>query len=307
MATVLLSSGCEYRELVSSLDARQAVEIEVLLGRSGITAEREKTTAGRSATFSIRVSDGDYEKAVALMHDFGLPREQRADFAELTSGSRFMPAPPQLNELRRERVHAMEIEELLQTLPNVVDATAVVRLAAESAEPDARLTTLPSATVVIRYTPKGGQAPFDSEEAGDIVSRSVPGLQRENVVVKMVRVDLPGQQNLVGIDPEAPDAFLNLRTFAPFSFSIPTTQESEARKQLALLILAVLGGGALFGYVLGTLRRRGQHRRSTGPQTFPDENNFFIESSREPPRDGARRTLIQGKPSSGASSSTTQE
>ena len=127
LAALLAVIGCDDRELVGSLDVRQAVEVEVTLSEAGIAARREKIGGGRSQQFQIFVSDAAYDDAIRVLHQYQLPRDKDADIEKLTAGSGFLPAPPELAMLRRERVQAAEIERMLHLFPGVVDARAIVR------------------------------------------------------------------------------------------------------------------------------------------------------------------------------------
>lgn len=121
-----LSACSEQELLVSDVDERSSVEIMVVLQESGIDAERIQLSSGRESRFKIQVSQAEYLQALNILHQYGLPRSDQDNLANITKPQGFSPNPPEIAALRLDHAIALEIERMLSSFPGVIDRKSVV-------------------------------------------------------------------------------------------------------------------------------------------------------------------------------------
>ena len=200
VCAALLVCGCQAaKELPGRMDRRQAIEAVVTLGHAHISAELERTSAGKEEQYTVQVPSRDYLRALELMNQAGLPRPAERDIELLTRPQGFAPASPELADLRLDLTLEWRLERLLNALPGVVDARVLLRAHLNGAEPKRReVDGRPSASVMLRYISSTGNLPFALNEVKEVVSHAVPGIQPEDVMINTSRVVLDPDAMLAG-------------------------------------------------------------------------------------------------------------
>lgn len=267
-----LAVGCIQEELIDSLSQRESIEVLAVLQRSGISAEREKTS--RSAGYSVLVSAGDKQRATEVLHRYGFPREPEESVEELTRQHGFVPNPAQLNQVRLDRALAAEIERLLVALGGIIDARVVVRSNLAESDGDGQPGQA-KASVVVRYMSSAGKQPFSDEQLRQMVANAVPGMSADAVTVSVSRVLAPDDGGLLSGDRVNP-----LETLEPFKFQVPNSQREQAQRQVALVVVIIAVAGIFLGLAFGWIagKRRGEQsvRRIAGSE---QDESFFIEAA----------------------------
>ena len=177
LAAVLLSA-CSARKVQTVKVEAEANQIIDVLGENGIRAKKTEVGEGDRKTFEILVNGDDESVAAAiqLMEDHCLGRP---DPPEPEGGA--VITSMEVERAREQRRIKMNIESQLRKLPGVtcVDVNFV-----PPQDRSLAINPYPStASVLINYkTPAFGQS---KEDIANLVARSVPALQPENVSVML--------------------------------------------------------------------------------------------------------------------------
>lgn len=288
---VLLSlSGCaEREELLSDLDTHQSIDVVVALERSGIHAQRERVAKGREERYVVYVSQGDYARALQVLHEYRLPGDPATSIDQVTAPQGFVPNARELTNVRLDHAIALSVERLLSALPGVVEVRAVVRSYHSSAADDRRLTvSAPTASVVIRYLSPSGVLPFSLDDAKEMVRKAVPGLSPDSLSVTTTRVILSGELIPEGVpDPNATG--VPLSSLLPFLFRVaPGEQQRALRQILGVVLISTVSGGVL-GLWLGLRSRRRRARSNRGAKS----RSFFLEATYRGDEDRSNAPAVQ--------------
>jgi len=259
LLTVFLfaSSSCGWEDVVQGVSQKQSVEIMVALERAQIEVRRDQD--GRSDEYRILVAESDRGRALEVLHEFGLPREQERGLEELTRQRGFVPNSQAMNQLRLDLALARQVEELMLALPGVVDVGVVVRSHLGS----------PKASVVIRYVSHSGRVPFSREEIVDLVVNSVPDIAQKDIQLTLNRVYLPAA---TATDQEG--TVVPLSRLSPFMFQVPERERSVARKQIGVVLFAAVCCALFVGLFTGVKL----HRKPRKNPPSDGDQNFFLEN-----------------------------
>lgn len=272
---VFSAGGCSDKELVDGLSSKDAVEVLVVLNRAGIEAEKIASGSGRNASYSIFVSEKNVSKANEILLEYELLGTDSNELEQLIKPEGFIPESLQMSELRRDLMLGAQVERLLNALPGVIGVRAVVRSSEKDSDLAETANMVSRATVVIRYLSSSGK-PFQSvDEIRQMISQTVPGLAPDNVVVKLSRVVLPDASSNAGMAISGDGQVVNLSSFAPFKFQVPTSERSAARQQLAIAVMFFCLCGCTVGYFFG---RRGSRAKSAGKRGSASGSSFFLEA-----------------------------
>jgi type III secretory pathway lipoprotein EscJ len=181
----LLVSGCSSSPVADDVSQREANEIVSALDKHRIAAWLVKGR-GSKGRYSVVVSSGDFAGAAGVLSSLGLPAEKKPSFQELTGGGGIIPPSREVEALRLDRATAQELEDLFKSRSDIASVNVIVRSHARSRDEK------PTATVVARRSTK---AVPDLSELREIVRRSVPGIQIEDVFISVSEPlpdELPG-------------------------------------------------------------------------------------------------------------------
>jgi type III secretion protein J len=169
-------AACGKVDLYSKLTETQANEMVAVLQSAGISAAKKDN--GETG-WSIAASNGDFSKAVEVLHAQGYPREEFASLGTVFKKEGFVSSP---TEERARLIYGLS-QELAHTISEIDGVTqARVHLAIP---PDQRLGEAPqpsSASVFIKYRP-GVDIDSQLGKVKSLVVNSIEGLKVENVSV----------------------------------------------------------------------------------------------------------------------------
>lgn len=194
LVTAFLLAGCAARKVQTVKVEAEANQIIDVLGENGIRARKNEVGEGDRKSYEILVDGGDAEvsAAIQLMEDHCLGRPdppQPEGGAVITS--------LEVERAREQRRMKINIESQLRKLPGVtcVDVNFV-----PPQDRSLAINPYPStASVLINY--KTPNFPVSKEEVANLVARSVPALQPENVSVVITAKPLrPLPQNRTAYD-----------------------------------------------------------------------------------------------------------
>ena len=248
---LIMLCACEQQELASNIDAKQSVEMLVVLSRAGIRAEREKLY-GNTQSYKVIVSPDDYMKSLEVIHEYGLPRNTDAVIDVLTKQQALAPQSPALMSLRSDMAQAMQLENLLLALPGVVDAKVVIRSGTGINVFSNEESTPTRATVLIRYALKSDEQSFSFDEAKRIILQAVSGLEEANLNITFAKVN----DSIGLISSSLNSSEMRLISIPPFRFKVPIEQARLAKRQLlgAAIMIVILGG--ILGVILNSASRK---------------------------------------------------
>jgi type III secretion system YscJ/HrcJ family lipoprotein len=291
LVSQFLLSGCGSEiELHSKLDAEQSVEVLVALNRAGIQASRARTSSGRNESYSVSVPSANYQSALEVLHEYGLPGKQRDSVNEMLSPQGLFPSSPELSGLRVDHVLALEIERLLEGMPGIASAKVIVR--SRSLQGQRRIfgnTENSSVSLLIRYSAVGkSQLPFSVEEVKKIVMKAVPNLVEDNISISASKINVGSLFS--------DDALTNgqLRKVSPFAFRVPQQDYMRAKYQLVGILLLICFAGILLGSVVGAILMRRSIVRRINSAAF-NEGSLFLEASVESNSGNQEKLLPEGR------------
>ncbi len=160
----LFCTGCSQVEVVSSVDAKQSVELLVLFDRAGIFAERKAISSSGKERYRIMVDSHNYSRALHVMHELQLPRAAENEIEKLTKQKGFMPQAQALVAIKYDIIQALKVERQIEALPGVLDARVAIHTPVVKGNIiDDHISRKPRASVVIRHIPGTVELPFSAE------------------------------------------------------------------------------------------------------------------------------------------------
>ena len=177
----LALAGCGDEAILRRLDERQANQVLVALGDSGVAARKEPD--GREeGSFAVTVRGSQANEALGLLASRDLPRPRAPGFSELFGSPGLVPTP--LEEQARF-LHAVsgELSRTLEGLDGVLAARVHLALPApDPLRPEARRS--PRASVLLRCRP-GARARLEAQAEGlrRMVAGAADGLEPMSVAL----------------------------------------------------------------------------------------------------------------------------
>ncbi len=173
----ILLAACGRAELYGKLTEPQANEMIAVLQSAGISAS--KTDAGE-AGWTLTTNQGDFAKAVEVLHAQGYPREEFASLGTVFKKEGFVSSP---TEERARLVFGLsqELSHTISEIDGVVQAR--VHLALPESQPLQDAAQPSSASVFIKYRP-GANIEAQVGKVKALIVNSVEGLKYENVTVE---------------------------------------------------------------------------------------------------------------------------
>ena len=273
---VLFLAGCGEKELLTSVDSRQSVQVLVALHDAGIQAERERSAA-RNESYTITVSERDYTRALKVLTEYQLPNDPRPTVEELTRAHGFAPTSAELSLLRLDRALGAQVEELVSRLPGVVDVVVVVRSHLRLKGRTTELDEAPSASLTIKYSSVAERPAFTEEEVTNLVAQSVPGLKKEHIQIRTTKAHVLGSSFVKSSPQRNATSGENLEPLAPFLFSVERSEKRFAQMFIVIIAMICSVCGIVIGYVVGGSSKRISEENRTIAEV---EMQAFERSSR---------------------------
>lgn len=244
-----LLSACNDVPVAEDLSQSQATEIVAVLTESGIGASAEREQAGKGK-YRVAVPSSRYAESVVLLHQRGLPEEPRIGFDELVAPRGLLPNSRELEALRLDRALAADIEEALGNDPDVLAARVIVRSRSHNSP---AVTEIPAATVSLRLR-SGSSRTEDGVK--EIVSRAIPGISRENILVTLYHSDRDGGFfTAEGVQSENGSRLVRVPlTKFLWGWRVPEDEYNSLALAIAVIMAAVFSFGAAVGLGLAWIR-----------------------------------------------------
>jgi type III secretory pathway lipoprotein EscJ len=224
---LFLFVGCQEKELVVGLSARERVSAISVLNSAGILTDEERQSSGSGKeSYTLKVSDSDYPTAIKIIEQLGFPRDQTSSSSELLGKDSLIPPTPELIALRLDFALSQKIRELIEQLPGVVSANVLYR----------KENLAQRASVVVQY-----QSSIESPEEAikNIVKQALPSEFPLNLEVHSVPLTLGSAQGA-------------LVAFAkPFSFKISSQEKDRATSQVFFVLVLSSLAAAVVGFFAG--------------------------------------------------------
>ncbi len=239
VSSVLFLTACNV-QLYDNLDQRQANDIISVLFRQGIPAER---VVGKDGKYAVKVDEGRFSEAIAILNDHGLPKQNFASLGEVFKNDGIVASPVQE---RAQMIYALS-QELSRTISDIDGVlTARVHLVLPENDPLRQQLIPSSASVFIRHL---ASAPLNSQipQVKMLVANGIAGLSYDKVSVVLVPVD----------PPPAPAAGKSDQEMSTF-LGMWIHRDSVARAAwifYSLLVLLVAACGGL-AFLLAAQRKR---------------------------------------------------
>jgi type III secretion protein J len=177
----LFLAGCQ-ADLYTKLSETEANEIMALLSRKGISASR---ATAKDGTSTVRVEEGSFADAVALLNNAGLPHPKFATMGDVFADTKLVSSPV---EERARFIYALS-QELSRTLSEI-DGVIIARvhLVLPKNDPLREDAKPSSASVFIKHDHNAAVASL-LPQIKTFVTNSIEGLTYEKVSVVFVQGD----------------------------------------------------------------------------------------------------------------------
>jgi len=180
----LLLAGCSRADLYSKLSEGQANDMIAVLQSAGISANKQDNG---EAGWSVSTGQGDFARAIAVLHAQGYPREDFASLGTVFKKEGFVSSPTE----ERARLNYGMSQELAHTLSDIDGVVqARVHLALPQNEPLSDQKQPASASVFIKYRP-GTNIDAQIGKIKALIVNSVEGLSYDNVSVETFAAEPP--------------------------------------------------------------------------------------------------------------------
>ena len=178
LATCGLLAACSGTDLYSQLSEKQANELIAALQSAGMSAEKRSKD---STTWTVRVAQADFSRAVETLRAEGLPRDTFESLGRVFRKEGFVSSPL---EERARLIYGLtqELSNTLSSIDGVV--VARVHLAVPERDPLADRPRPASASVMVKHRP-GVDMSRNIGQIKALVVNSVEGLTYENVTVTL--------------------------------------------------------------------------------------------------------------------------
>lgn len=246
---LLVFTGCQERELVVGLSARERVSAISVLNSAGIlTDEQRQSSAGGKEFYTLKVSNSDYPTAIKIIEQLGFPRDQASSANELLGKDSLIPPTPEMIALRLDFALSQKIRELIEQLPGVVSSSVLYR----------RENSTQRASVVVQY-----QNSVESPESSvrSVVTQALPADVPLSLEVHLVPLSLGSSQGAL------------VAFSKPFSFKISSQERDRATSQvffvivlssLAAVVVGFFGGLTYSAFMWRKMEKAKVARRRTG-------------------------------------------
>lgn len=240
----LVLAACGRAVLYSELDEQQANELMAALLGAGISAEKSQSASQAGSGWQVRVSEGDFPRAMQVLAARRLPRARYVSMCETFKKEGF--ASSAIEERARYQCSLeRELAHTLSGIPGVAEAR--VHVALPERDPLGNETADSSAAVTI-YEEPGANVRDRETDIKVMVKDSIEGLDDPNkVTVKFYTLGAPQAVR------EVPDNRVSLAGFSPVAVAI-------AAGALALLALAF----AIFGRMRSRAARAAAQQAASG-------------------------------------------
>lgn len=176
----ILLQACSV-ELYTGLDQRQANEMVAVLTRQGIPAKRQPSKDG---TMTVFVQETSFAKAVAILEESGLPKQEFATLGEVFKRDGLVSSPI---EERAAMIYGLS-QELSRTISDIDGVlSARVHLVLPENDPLRQRLVPSSASVFIRHREASVMADL-IPQVKMLVANGISGLTYDNVSVVLVPV-----------------------------------------------------------------------------------------------------------------------
>lgn len=188
---LLLLSGCNGQEtVIEDLSQKDALLAIMLLQEQKIPSYKEAHANKRSTTYTIKVKKSQATRALRILMENHIPKNERPGLKEVFSSTSSGLIPSKSDEIARLALAMQgEAEALLRVIPGIVDVRVVYSL--EIPNDFRGQGQKKSASVVLVYQPQAGgvDAILDEEEIQNLVASSFGNLLPSDV--KVVQKLLP--------------------------------------------------------------------------------------------------------------------
>lgn len=177
-------AGCSGQELYRDIDESEANEMVAVLMRAGIESSK---APGEKGTFTVEVPQNEFARAVDVLRQNGLPRDQYESLGTVFKKEGFTSS----SLAERARLVfgiSQELSSTISQFDGVVEAR--VHLALPEADPLTGAANPPSASVFVKYR-EGFDLPAQTAAIKALVTNSVEGLDYDKVSIAMTEAKTP--------------------------------------------------------------------------------------------------------------------
>jgi type III secretion protein J len=227
-----LCAGCSV-DILHDIPESQANEVVAVLQREGVQADKERTTEGSSASYTVSVRRGDAPRAWRILRQKHLPRPKEQGLGEVFGNLGLIPTATQEHALLRHAL-AGEIARTLNSIDGVRQARVHVVLPdRDPLAPPGAVRPEPRAAVLLKVD---STLDLPEDDVRRLVAGSVEGLSPKAVNVVFSRTN----------PAESSDGAAALVTLGPFHVAAESRPKLTAALVGAIVLLLALALAVLF-------------------------------------------------------------
>ena len=188
-----LLSACAQETIAHQQLERNANRILVLLGKSGIPADKIRDENSRDLRFNIVVAKAESQSALTILDRYNLPESPLEGTSAMFKEGGMIPTNTQ-ERAKREVGVSGDIANGLRRIDRVVDVSALVSIPEDNPLRDVNeAKPKPKASVIISYLPDADNSPpVTVENVQSFVQAALPEMKSAEVSVQMIPVTSGG-------------------------------------------------------------------------------------------------------------------
>ncbi len=259
-----LLSGCAQETIAHQQLERNANRILVLLGKSGIPADKIRDENSRDLRFNIVVAKAESQNALTILDRYNLPESPFEGTSAMFKEGGMIPTNTQ-ERAKREVGVSGDIANGLRRIDRVVEVSALVSIPEDNPLRDVNeAKPKPKASVIISYLPDADNSPpVTVENVQSFVQAALPEMKSAEVSVQMIPVTSIG--SAASADGSGGSAVINgCENRKVIGIDVCSHHQSKLVNAMLLMVtLAALLAGLVILSVLKAMRYRKDLTRLT--------------------------------------------
>ncbi|MEE2900919.1 MAG: hypothetical protein VYC39_01255 [Myxococcota bacterium] len=259
-----LLSGCAQETIAHQQLERNANRILVLLGKSGIPADKIRDENSRDLRFNIVVAKAESQNALTILDRYNLPESPFEGTSAMFKEGGMIPTNTQ-ERAKREVGVSGDIANGLRRIDRVVEVSALVSIPEDNPLRDVNeAKPKPKASVIISYLPDADNSPpVTVENVQSFVQAALPEMKSAEVSVQMIPVTSIG--STPSADGSGGTAVINgCENRKVIGIDVCSHHQSKLVNAMLLMVtLAALLAGLVILSVLKAMRYRKDLTRLT--------------------------------------------
>ena len=281
LSALFLFSACGKKTIINGVEEKEANEILVILASKDIDASKEAAASGstggasKAPEYDIQVSESDSIQAMAILNQFGLPRQKSTTLLDIFAGSGLVPSETE----EKIRYHAgleAQLSSVIRKIDGVIDANVQLSIPEKDPMDTSKVQPPTHASVFVKH-----QGILDdpnshlSTKIKRLVANSVPNLDYEDVTV------VPFRARYAEISIDSPHSGSQKEYVKVWMLVIAKESVTAFRVIFVILILLIVLFAATTGWMIWKhmpiIKKKGWKSLFTIKENTKNKNSSSID------------------------------